>query len=122
MEFTFAHNSFNVLDLELSLAFYKNALGLKELWRKEAEDCSFILVFLGDGKSAHQLELTWLRDHKEPYDLGECEYHLAFQTADLEGARALHKDMDCICFENPSMGVYFINDPDGYWIEIVPAR
>jgi lactoylglutathione lyase len=122
MEFKFAHNSFNVLDMGKSLAFYKDALGLKEMWRREAEDGSFVLVFLGDGQSAHQLELTWLRDHAEPYALGECEYHLAFQTENLEGARTLHKEMGCVCFENQSMGIYFINDPDGYWIEIVPAR
>ena len=122
MDFTFSHNSFNVLDLEKSLDFYEKALGLRAARRTEAKDGSFILVFLEDGKSAHQLELTWLRDHADPYDLGECEYHLAFATDDLEGARALHKEMDCICFENPAMGIYFINDPDGYWIEIVPAR
>jgi len=122
MDFTFSHNSFNVLDLEKSLDFYEKALGLRAARRTEAKDGSFILVFLEDGKSAHQLELTWLRDHADPYDLGECEYHLAFATDDLEGARTLHKEMDCICFENPAMGIYFINDPDGYWIEIVPAR
>lgn len=122
MEFTFAHNSFNVLDMEKSLAFYQKALGLKEERRRESKDGSFTLVFLGDGKSAHQLELTWLRDHKEPYDLGESEFHLAFRADDLEAARALHKEMGCICFENTDMGIYFISDPDGYWIEIIPAR
>jgi lactoylglutathione lyase len=30
--------------------------------------------------------------------------------------------MGCICFENPSMGIYFLEDPDGYWIEIIPTR
>ena len=122
MAFTFSHNSFNVLDLEKSLDFYEKALGLTVVRRREADDGSFILAFLGDGKSAHQLELTWLKDHPEPYDLGECEYHLAFAADDLEAARAMHREMDCICYENPSMGIYFINDPDGYWIEIVPAR
>ena len=47
MEFTFAHNNFNVLDLEKSLAFYKEALGLTEVRRKEKPE--FTLVFLGDG-------------------------------------------------------------------------
>ena len=122
MEFTFAHNSFNVLDLEKSLDFYQKALGLKEVRRKESADGSFTLVFLGDGRTSHQLELTWLRDHKEPYDLGECEFHLAVQTPDVEAARALHKEMDCVCFENLNMGIYFISDPDGYWIEIIPKR
>ena len=122
MEFTFSHNSFNVLDLEKSLAFYQKALGLQEVRRREPEDGSFVLVFLGDGKSAHQLELTWLKEHADPYDLGECEFHLALQTPDMESAKALHKEMGCICYENPKMGIYFIEDPDGYWIEIVPAR
>ena len=30
--------------------------------------------------------------------------------------------MGCVCFENPAMGIYFIEDPDGYWIEIIPTR
>lgn len=73
MKFTFAHNNFNVIDLDKSLKFYEEALGLKEVRRKEA-------------------------------------------------AHAKHKEMGCICFENPAMGIYFINDPDGYWLEIVPAK
>ena len=62
MKFTFAHNNFNVMNLEKSLKFYEEALGLKEVRRKEAADGSFILVYLGDGVTPHQLELTWLRD------------------------------------------------------------
>ena len=49
MEFKFAHNNINVLDLEKSMAFYEKALGLKVVRRKEASDGSFILVYLGDG-------------------------------------------------------------------------
>lgn len=120
MKFTFAHNNLNVIDLEKSINFYKEALGLKEIKRKEAADGSFILVFLGDGTTPHRLELTWLRDHKEPYDLGENEIHLAFYVDDFEAAHELHRKMGCICYENEAMGLYFINDPDGYWIEIIP--
>ena len=53
MEFIFAHNNFNVLDLEKSLAFYKEALNLREVRRIEKPD--FTLVYLGDGKTAHSL-------------------------------------------------------------------
>ena len=74
MNFKFIHNNFNVLDLEKSLEFYEKALGLKEVKRMNAEDGSFILVYLGDGQTPHQLELTWLRDRKEPYNLGENEF------------------------------------------------
>lgn len=122
MKVTFNHFNFNVLDLEKSLAFYKEALGLSPVKEKEAGDGSFKLVYLGDGESDFTLELTWLRDRKEPYNLGECEFHLAFQAEDYEAMHEHHKAMGCICFENPAMGIYFISDPDGYWIEIVPCK
>ena len=123
MMFTFAHNNFNVRDLDKSLAFYKEALGLTEVRRKEASDGSYIIVFLGDtAGSVHQLELTWLRDWDRPYNLGDNEFHLAFKVDDYEAAHALHEKMGCICFENHKMVIYFINDPDNYWVEIVPAK
>ena len=109
MKFTFFHNNINVLDLDKSVEFYKKALGLEVTKEFHAPDGSFKLVYLGDGTTPHSLELTWLRDMDRPYDLGDNESHLA-----------LHKEMDCVCFENPDMGIYFINDPDGYWVEICP--
>lgn len=122
MQFTFAHNNFNVLDLEKSLKFYAEALNLQEARRMEAEDGSFILVYLTDGKTPHELELTWLRDRKEPYNLGENEFHLAFVVEDYEAAHKKHQEMGCIVYENPAMGIYFIADPDNYWLEVVPAK
>ncbi len=120
--FSFNHFNFNVLDLEKSLAFYDEALGLKPVRRKEASDGSFTLVYLGDGVTDFTLELTWLHDRTEKYDLGDEEFHLALVAKDFEAAHKKHAEMGCICFENPGMGIYFINDPDGYWIEIVPER
>ena len=120
MKFKFAHNNFNVKDLDKSLKFYDEALGLKEVRRKEAADGSFIIVYLGDGETPHKLELTWLRDMDRPYNLGDCEFHLAFSVDDYEEAHAKHEAMGCICFENKKMGIYFITDPDGYWLEILP--
>jgi lactoylglutathione lyase len=122
MKFTIDHFNINVLDLEKSLAFYEKALGLKEIRRKEAEDGSYIILFLGDDSTANKLELTWLKAMDRPYDLGDEEFHIAFKTADFDGAYQLHKQMDCICYENRDMGIYFIKDPDGYWLEIVPVR
>ena len=119
----FYHFNFNVLDLERSLAFYRQALELSVAREKEADDGSFKLVYLRDKEnSPFLLELTWLRDRTQPYDLGEEEFHLAFRTDEYDRLHQLHQDMGCICFENPAMGIYFIRDPDGYWIEIVPDR
>ena len=120
--FRFNHFNFNVLDLDRSLKFYDEALGLKPVRERTASDGSFHLVFLGDGETDFTLELTFLRDRTEPYDLGEREYHLAFDVPDMDAAHAKHAAMGCICFENPGMGIYFIEDPDGYWIEIIPKR
>jgi lactoylglutathione lyase len=122
MNFKFNHFNFNVLDLQKSLKFYYDALGLTEVKRKEAEDGSFIIVYLGDGKSDFSLELTWLKDRTEAYDLGEVEYHLAFITDNYEEAYKKHEDMGCIEYVNEKMGIYFITDPDGYWLEIIPNR
>ena len=122
MKFKFCHNNFNVLNLEKSLEFYKKALNLEESRRIEAEDGSFKLVYLSDGSSTHQLELTWLRDWDRPYNLGDNEFHLALRIEDFDAAYELHKEMGCICFENKDMGIYFIADPDNYWIEIIPAN
>lgn len=118
--FTFLHNNINVRDLERSLKFYDEALGLKEVRRIAPEDGSFIIVYLSDGGSTHQLELTWLRDWDRPYHLGDNEFHLAFRAADYQAAHKMHQEMGCICYENPAMGIYFIADPDGYWLEVLP--
>lgn len=120
MNFKMIHENYNVSNLEVSLSFYEKALGLKEKRRKTSED--FIIVYLGNDESDFELELTWLKEHPAKYDLGECEFHLAFRTDDFEAAHRLHEEMGCICYENPRMGIYFIQDPDGYWLEIVPTR
>ena len=122
MKFRFVHQNFNVFDLERSLKFYAEALGLKEVRRIAPASGEFIIVYLGDGGSDFRLELTWMRDMDRPYELGDNEFHLAFRVDDYEAAHALHEKMGCICYENPTMGIYFINDPDGYWLEILPTR
>ena len=122
MKFKMVHENYNVADLARSLAFYREALGLEEVRRKEAADGSYIIVFVANAESNFELELTWLRDHPQNYNLGECEFHLAFRTDDFEAAHKKHQEMGCICYENLAMGIYFIQDPDGYWLEIVPTR
>ena len=122
MKFKMVHENYNVQDLQRSLDFYEKALDLHEVRRKTAADGSFIIVYVANDEADFELELTWLRDHPEKYDIGEEEFHLAFKVDDFAAAHALHEEMGCICFENPSMGIYFIQDPDGYWLEIIPLN
>ena len=122
MAYKFVHNNFNVLDLEKSLKFYEDALGLTVSRSIESKDGSFKIVYLTDGQTDHLLELTWLKEWDRPYNLGDNEFHLALRTDDYEASYQKHKEMGCICYENPAMGIYFINDPDGYWLEILPMK
>ena len=120
MKFKMVHENYNVADLSKSMAFYEKALGLHEKRRINGD--GFIIVYLGNEESPFELELTWLEEHPQEYNLGECEFHLAFEVEDFDAAHKLHEEMGCICFENPAMGIYFITDPDGYWLEILPAK
>jgi len=120
--FTIEHANINVSDIEKSIAFYGEAFGLSEVRRKTASDGSYIIVFLQSEASDFKLELTWLRDMDRPYNLGDNESHIGFAAGDFDAAYAKHKQMGIICYENKKMGVYFIEDPDGYWQEVKPAR
>ena len=95
MNFKMIHENYNVADLEKSIAFYEKALGLHEKRRTNGE--GFIIVYLGNDQSDFELELTWLAEHPQKYNLGECEFHLAFRTDDFEAAHKLHQEMGCIC-------------------------
>jgi len=88
MNFTYVHTNLNVRDLEASIRFYGEALGLQVERRKPSSDGSFELAFLADGRSGCQIELTWLKDHPQAYDLGENEHHICFQTDDYDAPTA----------------------------------
>ena len=118
MKFKMIHENYNVSDLDQSIKFYNEALDLHEVRRKTTDD--FIIVYLSNDVSDFELELTWLKDHPQPYNLGECEFHLAFKAEDYEASHKKQEEMGCICFENEAMGIYFIVDQDGYWLEIMP--
>ena len=115
------HRCIHVLDLGASLAFYERALGLAVQRRMGPDDGSWENVFLGNEKTDFQVELTWNRGRTEPYDNGGRDTHLAFEVDDMDAARALHEEMGCVCFVNERMGIYFIEDPDGCWLVILPA-
>lgn len=117
--FKFDHGNLNVLDLDRSLNFYRNALGLTEFARLETQN--YIFVYLGAPyRSDYVLELQWSKTRKKPYELGEKKYHLAFITDDIKASYELHKKMNCISQKNSVAGIYWIEDPDGFLIEILP--
>ena len=122
MAFKMVHENYNVYDLKRSIKFYEDALNMHETRRIEAEDGSFIIVYMSTEMDNFELELTWMRDMERQYNLGDCEFHLAFEAEDFDAAHEKHKAMGCICFENEAMGIYFIQDPDGYWLEVVPKK
>ena len=120
----FDHFNINVTDLERSLEFYKQTLGLEKIGEKIDSEGNFIINYLKATKGDFRLELTWLKDHPQPYELGENESHIALRldTDNYEEVREYHRSLGVICFENPKMGIYFINDPDDYWIEILRKK
>lgn len=120
MKFKMVHINYNVVSIDSSKKFYAEALDLREKDRIEGD--GFTIVYLGNDESDFLLELTQIDSHKEKYNLGENEFHFAFQTADFDTALAKHKEMGVVCYENEAMGIYFIVDPDGYWLEVVPVK
>ncbi|MDR2672289.1 MAG: VOC family protein [Coriobacteriales bacterium] len=116
------HENLHVLDMDASLAFYKKALGLEPVREVGPADSSWKIAFLANDTTDFELELTWNKGRNKPYDNGSEDTHLAFAVSDFDEAHALHEDMGCIVYENYDMGIYFITDPDGCWLEILPEK
>ncbi len=120
MKAAFVHRCTHVLDKEATIAFYEKALGFHVDREFGPEDGSWTNTFLVNDASPFELELTWNNGRTEPYDNGGSDTHLAFRVDDYDAFHKLHKDMGCVVHENPGMGLYFIADPDGQWLEILP--
>ena len=117
--FKFDHTNFTVFNIDRSLKFYEEALGLTEIARLETQ--SYIFVYMGDPyRSDHVLELQEIKSRNFPYNTGDNLSHLAFIVDDFDAAYEKHKKMNCIIKEHKIAGLYWIKDPDGYLIEIVP--
>lgn len=123
MQLNFAHFNYNVTDLEETVKFYEEALGLYEDRRISLDAGKTVIVYIKNDKNDFEIELTWESDwNKKNYDLGDNKVHMAFGTDDMETAHKKHEEMKCISFENKEHGIYFICDPDGYLIEIMPEK
>ena len=118
----FVHRCTHVLDKERTIAFYREALGFEVVRESGPADGSWSNTFMAAPGCPFELELTWNRGRTEPYENGGMDTHIAFRVDDIERYHALHERMGCIQKENPKMGLYFIVDPDGQRIEILPER
>ncbi len=114
-----------VLDEARSVDFYRKAFGLEVAQRLDFE--TFTLVYLSNGESGFELELTINKGRQEPYALGDGYGHLAFSVSDLDGE---HDRIGALGF-NPKKIVefnrdgallarfFFVEDPDGYKIGVL---
>lgn len=122
MKAKFVHRCTHVLDKEATIKFYQEALGMKVVREMGPEDGSWTNAFMANDEVPFEIELTWNRGQVEPYDNGGKDTHIAFAVDDFDAFHELHEKMGCIIRENPRMGLYFIADPEGQWIEILPAK
>ncbi|WP_217434960.1 lactoylglutathione lyase [Marinifaba aquimaris] len=120
------HTMLRVGDLDRSISFYTNILGMKELKRSENEEYKYTLSFLGYDsiESSTVLELTynWGIDS---YDHGQAYGHIAIGVDDIYTTCQLLKDKGCVISREPgpvkggTTVIAFIKDPDGYSIELI---
>ena len=122
MKAKFIHRCTHVLDKQASIAFYEKALGMHVVREMGPDDGSWTNTYLANDETPFDIELTWNNGRTEPYENGGRDTHIAFEVDDYDAAHELHEQMGCIVFENPRMHLYFIADPDGQWIEILPAK
>ena len=120
MFFRLEHNCIYVTDMERTFKFYEKALNLKVLRQKKSDTME--IAFIGNEESSQQVEVIHIAGRTEPYDHGENSVHFALRTDDIETAKARHTEMGCFDHDVPEFGVYYIKDPDGYLIEIMPVR
>lgn len=116
----YLHTMIRVLDLEKSLDFFINKLGLIEISRKENEKGRFTLIFLATGINEPTVELTYNWDQKEAYSTGRNFGHLAYQVDNIyETCDKLIKNG--LTINRPPRDGYmaFIKSPDNISIELL---
>lgn len=117
------HTMIRVKDLDATLEFYTNFIGLQEIKRKPIGD-EATLIFLGDGSGQYEIELTHNHDDRD-YELGDQFGHLAFGTDDLEQVVAEVEQRGWSYRRSRpelSSKYIFVKDPNGYDVEILERR
>ena len=126
-KFRLLHTMIRVMDMDKSIDFYTRILGMKLLRRQDYEGGRFTLSFVGygDEESDTVVELTQNWDQTEPYDMGNAFGHLAIAVPDAYAVcESLGKEgVTVLRPAGPMKGghrvIAFIEDPDGYKIELV---
>lgn len=124
MKYKLAHTCIRVLDLEKSLAFYRDGFGLVEKRREDVPEYKCTLVYLSDIAGHYEIELTYNHDQVVPYELGDGFGHIALTVEDLETAYANHQNLgyevtDLKGLPGSLIRYYFVIDPDGYKVEVI---
>lgn len=119
MSFKFCHSAISVSNLEKSIDFYERALGLSPVRTIKGANGDYKIVFLGNEKSAHTLELKWEKAPARPIAADEGA-HFGFCSGDAFESFKKHSEMGCTTTAQNERGFYFIEDPDGHKIEILP--
>jgi len=116
----FLHAMIRVLDLDKSLKFFIDDLGLKEVRRKEVPKGKFTLVFLTTEEGGPEIELTYNWDEKDPYSIGRSFGHLAFQVEDIYQKCEELQNKGVTILRPPRDGyMAFIKSPDGISVELL---
>lgn len=126
----YLHTMLRVKNLEKSVDFYTRLMGMKELRRREVPDGKYTLVFVGYGDEASHtvLELTYNWGQDDGYDLGTGFGHLAVGVADVAATCAELRAAGVKITREPgpvkfgTTIIAFIEDPDGYKIELIEGR
>ncbi len=127
MKYNMLHTCIRVMNLEDSIKFYTEALGLIETSRRDFPEHEFTLVFLEDESGHYQIELTYNYNPKEAYVIGNGFGHLALSTKELEESQKKHIEMGykttkLMGLPGTLPSYYFVTDPDGYEVEIIRSK
>ena len=128
--FRMLHTMLRVKDLEASIRFYVQGLGMTLLRRSDFPGGRFTLAFVGYGpeESHGVLELTHNWDQEGPYDLGAGYGHIAVGVPDIYAACAVLREAGAKVVREPgpmkhgSTVIAFVEDPDGYKVELIEGR
>jgi lipid-A-disaccharide synthase len=129
-KFRFLHTMIRVRDLDASLNFYQNLLGMKLLRKRDYPTGKFTLAFVGYGDETDNtvIELTHNWDQAEPYALGSAFGHLAigvpdvYKTCERLAAAGVKIPRPAGPMAHGGSVIAFIEDPDGYRIELVERK